>query len=246
MSDHSKIEWTDATWTPIRAAVAATEKIGWHCEHVSPGCEHCYAETLNRRLGTGLPFKPGHRKDVQIYLDEKMLTAPLRWRRPRMIFVCSMTDLFAEFVPDEWIDRMFAVMALSPQHKFQLLSKRSARMKSYCSQRDHMSAAHARLWHAFRERGGKFEQCPILPLPNVWLGVSVEDQQRYDERVGDLRATPAAVHFFSFEPLLGPIHADYLGEWCIVGCESGAGFTRPLHPDWARAVRDQCQAAGTK
>src|SRR3990167_1704387 len=120
----SKIQWTDASWTPIRARNRATNKTGWHCEHATPGCEHCYAETMNKRLGTGLPFKPRHRKDVELFLDEKTLTAPLRWRKPRMIFVCSMTDLFADFVPDEWIDAMYGVMTQARMHIFQVLTKR--------------------------------------------------------------------------------------------------------------------------
>ena len=132
MGDHSKIEWTDASWNAIRARNKATGKVGWHCEHASPGCVHCYSESFNRdRLGTRLAFKPGHRDDVEIFLDEAMLLQPLRWRRPRKIFVCSMTDLFGEFVPDAMIDRVFAVMALAPQHTFLVLTKRSARLREY-------------------------------------------------------------------------------------------------------------------
>jgi protein gp37 len=135
MADKSAIEWTDASWSPIRARNLKTGKIGWHCEHSTTGCEFCYAEGMNKRLGTGLPFKPGHRKDIEIFLDDKMLLAPLRWRRPRMIFVCSMTDLFADFVKDEWIDKVFAVMALCPQHTFQCLTKRAERMRGYFAER---------------------------------------------------------------------------------------------------------------
>src|SRR5258708_16196189 len=126
MADRSAIEWTDATWTPIRAR---TDNVGWHCEHVSEGCRNCYAEGINRRLGTGLSFKPALKP--ALFLDEKMLLAPLKWKKPRTIFVCSMTDLFADFVRDEWIDRMFAVMALCPQHRFQVLTKRAQRMREY-------------------------------------------------------------------------------------------------------------------
>lgn len=131
MADNSAIEWTDATWNPVRARNLETGKVGWHCEHATTGCEFCYAEGFNKRLGTGLAFKPGHRADIEIFLDEAMLTQPLRWKKPRRIFVGSMTDLFADFVPDEFIDRMFAVMALAPQHTFQLLTKRAARMREY-------------------------------------------------------------------------------------------------------------------
>src|SRR6185295_1326030 len=113
----TKIEWTDATWNPIRARNTKTGKTGWFCTHVSEGCANCYAERINVKPGatggTGLPYKPGHlaNGDVELFLDENTLTQPLRWRAPRMVFVCSMTDLFADFVPDEWLDRIFAVMA---------------------------------------------------------------------------------------------------------------------------------------
>jgi protein gp37 len=261
MSDGSKIEWTDATWNPVRARHAAMPdpereppRNGWYCEHVSPGCEHCYAETMNNRLGTGLPFKPGHRKDVEIYLDAKTLLAPHGWKKPRMIFVCSMTDLFGEWVTDEWIDRIFTVMALCPQHTFQVLTKRPDRMREY-----------------FRDGGANTDVVLSTfwqwPFPNVWLGVSAEDQQRADERIPVLLDTPAAVKFVSLEPLLGPIdlvtggevteigHINWLRghrgpeppiprlDWVIVGGESGPG-ARPMHPDWARSLRGQCKAAG--
>jgi protein gp37 len=267
MSDCSKIEWTDASWTPIRARRKSASaqvgdrgwrsalpggKLGWHCEHVTTGCEHCYAERMNKRLGTGLPFKPGHRKDIDIFLDDEMLTAPLRWRKPRMIFVCSMSDLFADFVKDEWIDRVFAVMALAPQHTFQVLTKRAERMRAYFS--GCLDVAIERHW----------------PLPNVWLGVSCERQQESDARIPLLLQTPAAVRFVSAEPLLGPIDLrNYLDgreehgvdmarpvgsrvgccvgwtpplDWVIVGGESGPE-ARPMHPDWARSLRDRCAAA---
>ena len=136
------IAWTDSTWTPIRARSKHFDfgansppggrvRVGWHCEPVSEACRNCYAEDLNMRLGTGLAYKPGNRADVDIVLDEKMLTAPLRWRKGRRIFVCSMTDLFGRFVPDEFIDKMFAVMALTPRHTYQILTKRPERMPAY-------------------------------------------------------------------------------------------------------------------
>lgn len=295
MADRSNIEWTDASWTPIRARHKATGKIGWHCTHATPGCVHCYAEGLNKRLGTGLPFKPGHAGEIELFLDEEMLLAPLRWRKPRMIFVCSMTDLFADFVPDEWIDRIFAVMALTPQHTYQVLTKRSARMRAYVGALAGTypdgwpkNEAHYRVW----QQMGRVDQLglgckpPAWPLPNAWLGVSAEDQRRADERIPDLLATPAAIRFVSAEPLLGPIDLTRLDllryfkvpnpddpnwprntfdalrgrsdihpihhaepdwcklDWIIVGGESGRG-ARPMHPDWARQIRDQCAAAGT-
>ncbi len=291
MGDKTKIEWSEATWTPIRARNRATGKVGWHCERVTPGCEHCYSESLNKRHGTGLPFKPGHRADVELFLDEEMLLAPLRWRRPRMIFVCSMTDLFATFVPDAWIDRVFAVMALAPQHTFQVLTKRAGRMREWFSDRTSFARGDGSFSRGGRVAAAAAEidatrgrALPGWPLPNVWLGVSAEDQRRADERCSHLLKTPAAVWFVSAEPLLGPIDFTRLSitdpdppqlsfgynalrgavspwlegqrqedladpdnprlDWVIVGGESGRG-ARPMHPDWARSIRDQCKATGT-
>lgn len=209
MGDKSKIEWTDASWTPIRARNKATGKVGWHCEHVTAGCEHCYSETMNMRHGTQLSFKPGHRKDVEIFLDEEMLRKPLEWKRPRMVFVCSMTDLFAEFVSDEWIDKMFYTMARSRWHTFQILTKRSARM------RDYLNGVDPEKWVAFWSERLAYKQGipklgvepsePTWPPANIWFGVSAEDQERANERIPDLLAIPAAVRFVSYEPALGPI-----------------------------------------
>jgi len=258
MGSKTSIEWTrgddgsaGATWNPIRARNLATGKIGWHCEHVSEGCRNCYSESMNRRLGTGLDFKPGHRADVEIFLDEKMLLAPLRWKKPRRVFVNSMTDTFAEFVKDEWIDRMFAVMALAPQHTFQVLTKRPGRMQTYCC-----DPQSQRIWRLACNMGqpGRALSATLAkfgspwPLPNVWLGVSAEDQATFEERRQSLRDTPAAVRFFSLEPLLGPIDigpALVTGcyHWTIVGGESGP-HARPMNPQWARDIRDQCKAAG--
>ena len=109
MGAASSIEWTEASWTPVRARNRVTGKVGWHCEHATPGCENCYSESFNMRLGTGLPFKPGHRADIEIFLDGEMLLAPLRWKRPRRIFVCSMTDAFADFVRSEWLDKICSI-----------------------------------------------------------------------------------------------------------------------------------------
>jgi protein gp37 len=274
MSDNSAIEWTDATWTPIRARNLKTGKVGWYCEHATTGCEFCYAEGMNKRLGTGLPFKPGHRKDVEIFLDEKMLLLPLRWKKPRMIFVCSMTDLFADFVPDESIDKMFAVIALTPQHTYQVLTKRAERMREYFQQaglyRRVLDFADSDLRRLYRKLGGIGIGNPATsPLRNVWLGVSAERQQEADERIPLLLDTPAAVRFISAEPLLGPIdltewlrdghptqdqvdgpygmhylrHSAPRFDWLIVGGESSPS-ARPMHPDWARSLRDQCAAAG--
>src|SRR6266852_4992529 len=193
MSDKTAIEWTDSTWNPIRARNLKTRKLGWHCEHATTGCEFCYAEGFNKRLGTGLAFKPGHRKDVEIFLDEKMLLQPLRWRAPRMIFCCSMTDLFADFVSDEQIDKMFAVMALCPQHNFQVLTKRARRMREYFGSHD-IGARWAITAESVNDAVIPRESSyPIFDpitargwtnngLPNVWLGISAERQQEWDER----------------------------------------------------------------
>lgn len=262
----TNIEWTGESWNPIRARALDNGMIGWHCEHASPGCQNCYAETQNmaRRfnLGTDYAYKPGHRKDIEVFLDEAALVKPFGWKKGRKVFVCSMTDLFADFVTDEMIDRIFAVMALCPQHTFQVLTKRSARMREYLT-----TGRHFKIQSATRDLGlpelkrsermrSHVQRGTLLPLPNVWLGVSVEDQQRADERIPDLLATPAAIRWISAEPLLGPVsiidamwardpmqclHASI--DWVVVGGESGSK-ARPMHPDWARSLRDQCAAAG--
>ena len=245
MADKSKIEWTDATWNPITG-----------CSLVSPGCTHCYAMTLagtrlkNHPSRKGLT-KPTDRGPVwtgEVRFNEQWLDQPIRWKKPRRVFVCAHGDLFHEDVPDEWIDQVFAVMALSPQHNFQVLTKRPDRMRVYG-------------W-LVPKRKSKIEEitavkcsaAPYLknvsvrwPLPNVWLGVSAEDLQRADERIPVLLDTPAAVRFVSLEPLLGPIDAYpyFLPrsngglDWVIAGGESGPG-ARPMHPDWVRSIRDQC------
>ncbi|HEX3809571.1 MAG TPA: phage Gp37/Gp68 family protein [Rhizomicrobium sp.] len=264
MAAKSKIEWTDSTWKPIRARRLSTGKVGWHCVHMSEGCRNCYAERQNKNTfyGNGLAYKPGHEMDIEIFLDEKTLTAPLRWKNPRQIFVCSMTDLFADFVKDEWIDRIFAVMALCPQHTFQILTKRPERMRAYLTEARAkfagemlgtyemiVSAAMGKLGLGPGQFRETFPNGMPWPLPNVWLGTSCEDQATANARSGPLFDTPAAVRFFSLEPLLGPIDM-HLGEdlsltpdWVIVGGESGPN-ARPMHPDWARSLRDQCAAAG--
>lgn len=277
MSAITAISWTDSTWTPVRAMRLAPQedgtvkrRIGWHCEHVSPGCVHCYSERLNRFVGTGQEFKPAHlvhvtgqgdmRGDVNVFLDEKMLTQPLRWKRGRTIFVCSMTDLFAEFVSDEIIDRMFAVMALAPQHTYQVLTKRSARMRAYFAHpiREALIGQQVGLLELARS-GSPVSEWSGLPMPHVWLGVSAEDQKRADERLPDLLATPAAVRFVSIEPMLGQvaIFSEITGELLhtsgdefdpgsidlvIVGGESGR-LARPFVLGHAKEIVRQCRAA---
>jgi protein gp37 len=272
MSDKSAIEWTDATWTPIRARNLTTGKIGWHCEKVSAGCVHCYAESINLRLGTQRPYagivrvepnKTTHKPaaNVEVYLDEPTLTKPLSWRKPRQVFVCSMTDLFGEWVPDEWIDRMFAVMAHCPQHTFQVLTKRPERMVAYCGdpiRRGYLIGNAAEDLGTFPKTASYFGPTETwrYPLENVWLGVSVENQATADERIPLLLNTPAAVRFVSYEPALGPAdfathfgiapnHDDLRGllHWLIVGGESGPN-ARPCDVAWIRSAVEQCKAAG--
>ncbi len=288
MGATSTIQWTDATWTPIRARVredagkialakgytsllqiasAMAGRVGPHCEHVSPGCENCYSEAGNGRClpanGTGLPFDRRSRDLVEIQVDEKILEQPLHWRKPRKIFVCSQTDMFADFVTDEMIDRVFAVMALCPQHTFQVLTKRSIRMLNWmCAPGCLLRFDEVRKRASLMARGPQPEYG--WPLPNVWLGVSVEDQQRADERIPHLLATPAALRFVSAEPLLRPVDLfSYFPcshekggcatcrdwevasgiDWVIVGGESGPG-ARPCDLAWVHSIVMQCENAG--
>lgn len=286
MSTSTSIEWTDATWSPLRARRRDTGKVGQHCERVSPGCTNCYAATHNRRNlpngGTGLDYVRGSRDLVETFVDTLVLTQPLSWRAPRRIFVENQSDLFADFYDDEQIDHVFGVMALAPQHTFQVLTKRPDRMRRYLT-----GEGHKQRWNA---RGDNLEfegeearrsdiRCAMTmidrdgynrvgglrwPLPNVWLGVTAEDQQRADERIPILLDTPAALRFVSFEPLLGPVttleRAALRGpwdmarglkldamsalDWIIVGGESGAG-ARACQVPWIRALVDEARWRGT-
>ncbi|WP_157234958.1 DUF5131 family protein [Methylosinus sp. LW4] len=207
----TKIEWAHAglgrgaTWNPIRARnlVSGRDERGWHCEKVSPACKNCYAERWNQRPGiggTGLTYKPAHRGDVEHYLDEKTLREPLHWKTPRGIFVGSMTDMFGAWVKDDWLDKILAIAALSPQHIFIFLTKRPEGMRDYFSSLDLRRVAKI----IYEIAPG----APIhlrLPLPNVWLGVTVEDDPRANERIPELLATPAAVRIVSYEPALGAV-----------------------------------------
>ena len=201
------IEWCDETWNPVTG-----------CTKVSPGCAHCYAETFAERFRgvPGHPFEQGF--DLKLWPER--LTKPLSWKKPRKVFVNSMSDLFHEDVPFEFIDRVFAVMALTPQHTYQVLTKRPERMREYLTGRDGLNkAARQRIHgavHGFITSGWSTFEMP-WPLPNVWLGTSVELQHWLDIRVPELLATPAAVRFLSCEPLLGPlnfrIQASERDEW---------------------------------
>jgi len=249
----TKIEWTHRpgttgeTWNPVTG-----------CTKVSEGCHRCYAERMARRLAGryGYPEQPRH-FDVTLHPDR--LEEPLRWRKPRTVFVCSMGDLFHEDVPIEFIDKVFAVMALSPAHTFQVLTKRPDRMKTYLEY-NKGQIEYVWLVNALRH-GIHIGQRRHLewPLANVWCGTTAENQRTADERIPLLLQTPAAVQFVSCEPLLS--HIDLVQsvnklhwldkaslepggiDWAIVGGESGPG-ARPMHPEWARSIQNQCQEAG--
>lgn len=335
MADGTKIEWTDATWNPTTG-----------CAVVSPGCTNCYAMKLAGTRLRNHPSRVGLTKDTkagpvwtgEVRFNREWLDQPLRWSKPRMIFVCAHGDLFAEGVPDLWIDHVFSVMALAPQHTFQVLTKRPERMREYfAGRRANFGRAsevlHEHISHGLSEAEHQ-DAVDLLDLfdsmgktlPNVWLGVSVEDQKRADERIPILLDTPAAIRWISAEPLLGPLDigrwaataevnckqckqsfwlhnadpcehkdgggwtlacphcggcrckpawteadsrtmdmeppADWIDrevgrftkvhptipiksglDWVVAGGESGPG-ARPMHPDWARSLRDQCAAAG--
>lgn len=266
MGDKTGISWTDATWNPIRG-----------CSRVSAGCVNCYAEAVARRFkGPGLAYEGLvnnlGRWNGTVRVVEDHMRDPLRWQKPRRIFVNSMSDLFHENLADAEIDRVFAVMLLSPRHTFQVLTKRADRMRRYMTD----PALYDRVLRAageFRGERPELNQIGIdnpttCPKPWIWLGVSVEDQKAADERIPDLIATPAKVRFLSCEPLLGPVcltgaaigdcddpqcgdstwdHYCTLGHpklhWVIGGCESGRN-ARSCDVGWLRLLRDSCRVAG--
>lgn len=271
------IAWCTETWNPLRG-----------CSRVSDGCRNCYAEAMAGRFsGVGQPYEGTITKDSHgqskwngtIKLVGEHLQDPLRWIRPRIVFVNSMSDLFHESVPDEFIDQVFAVMALAKQHTFQVLTKRPERMLAYlsrpavevrvglqafdfCLQAQHLSGGTSKLGKGLSMKASDINPGGLAnwPLPNVWIGCTVENQETADVRIPLLLQTPAAVRWLSMEPLLGAVdlallgtlprsqHANYtqthdLLHWVVVGGESGSN-ARPMHPDWARSLRDQCAEAG--
>ena len=292
MSDKSGIEWTDATWSPTTG-----------CDRISAGCDNCYALTMAARLKAmgsakyqtdGDPRTSGPGFGLTVHED--VLSLPFKWRKPKRIFVNSMSDLFHDQVPDAFLDEVFGVMAVAHAlygHTFQVLTKRHSRMRSYLTQtlrtlpggyigstrKAIAGAAHR--WAIDRINAGALsdaiEHGTGWPLPGVWIGVSVEDQKWADIRIPALLETPAAVRWLSCEPLLGPVrladvqmpqwghagshngvgtadcpralhhHHDarckHPIDWLVVGGESGPG-SRPMHPDWARSLRDECRRAG--
>ncbi len=203
----SSIEWTEATWNPVTG-----------CDKVSPGCKYCYAEVMARRLkGMG---QPNYRNGFELTLQPHMMDRPLTWRRPRMIFVNSMSDLFHEDVPLEYIRRVFATIGQAHWHTFQVLTKRAARLEAVAARLD---------WPA-----------------NLWMGVSVE-RQDYAFRIEHLKRTPARTKFLSLEPLLGPLTDLDLGriDWVIVGGESGHA-ARTMKEAWVADIQAQCRRANTR
>lgn len=263
MAEKTKIEWTEATWNP------------WHgCHKVSPGCKNCYMFREKKHYG----------QDPNVVVRSKTkFYDPLKWKEPRTIFTCSWSDFFIEEA-DPWRDEAFAIMALTPHHTYQVLTKRPDRMLEYLSSSFRLAAIAKHMQTiAGNSKSMQFQQDAFnilqslnylnFVLPNVWLGVSVEDQKTADERIPLLLQTPAALRWLSIEPLLGPVdleevnttlvsHYDVLRgaevfpdgygtiarkcdgvNWAVAGGESGPD-ARPMHPDWVRSLRDQCTAAG--
>jgi len=224
----TKIEWTEKTWNPIRARRKSDDSRGWYCELVSEGCRNCYAEKMNRNtyFGNGLPYKPATLPEVDLFLDDKILQQPLHWSKPQNVFPCSMTDLFGRWAKDEWLDRIFAVMALAQQHTFQVLTKRPERMRDYLSGETAQRIAELIMLYRFtRDFNSDYEfdardaDLDRWPLPNVHLGTSVENQKTADERIPLLLQTPAAVRWISAEPLLGPVDLRNLKDGTFNGLD---------------------------
>ena len=201
----SRIEWTESTWNPVTG-----------CNKISPGCKHCYAEKMSKRLKA--MGQRNYRNGFELTLQPHMLELPLRWKKPQTIFVNSMSDLFHKDVPLEYVEEVFGVMKRAHWHRFQVLTKRADRLEMLA---------------------------PLLDWPeNVWMGVSVENA-KYKFRIDHLRRTPAKTKFLSLEPLLGPLRNLDLSniDWAIVGGESGFG-ARPMLVNWVTEIREQCQKAG--
>lgn len=276
MADKTKIEWSDATWNVITG-----------CSPVSPGCANCYAAQLAGTRLKNHPSRAGLTKEVNgrpvwtgdVRFNEEWLTLPLRWKKPRRIFVCAHSDIFHSNVPDEWLDKIFAVMVLASQHTFQVLTKRPERMRAYIhaimdGQRQLASSATT-----IKSGLAGMAVASVLKkgiIHNVWLGVTAENQEQANKRIPLLMGTPAAKRFVSIEPMLSHVdleavvfrhskgfwgdalswsHLPYSRreelkngavypaiDWVICGGESGPN-ARPMHPDWVRSLRDQCQEA---
>ncbi|PKR54260.1 DUF5131 family protein [Thalassospira marina] len=227
----TKIEWTQRlgtkgeTWNPIRARNKATGGIGHFCTKVSAGCQNCYAADFQKRFKNPVRYAAQDADKVELFLDEKALLKPLHWKKPRTIFVCSMTDLFFEGHDDEWIDSVLAVAALCPQHTFIILTKRIKTACQYMTSIDNgngeridlsrdpmIEGAAQRIYHDRTGEDPSVWLAVHLPLPNVWIGTSIEDQATANERIPVLLETPATVRFVSAEPLLGPVDLESLDD----------------------------------
>lgn len=227
MGDKTAIQWTDATWNPVVAY--ANGKRGWMCTKPSDGCKNCYAERLNKVYGNGLDYTHKNADAVEWRLAN--LEQPLKWKKPRRIFVESMSDLFHEKVPDEFIDRVFKVMQSARHHAFQVLTKRPERMRDFLKNKVSVP------WggYSFPDPWGK----------HIWLGTSIENQKTADERIPLLLQTLAAIRWISVEPMLGPVDLRALNglDWVVIGGESGSK-ARPFNVQWARDIISQCRVAG--
>ena len=265
MGTTTEISWTDATWNPVTG-----------CTRVSPGCDHCYIERTPPFRIEGRKFEGrGIGSSTGVQLHQERLTQPLKWRKPRRVFVCSLADLFHADVPDDYIAQVFAVMAANyewdrPTHVFQVLTKRPARMRALLSSSGFRSMVAGHVARMTDEAHADRVHDNVLhhhwPLPNVWLGVTAENQEWAGKRVPHLLETPAAVRFVSVEPMLGPLklcscypggmsygtcdgpqedcaaHGRNALDWVICGGESGPS-ARQMQPQWAMGLRDQCSGA---
>lgn len=239
----TSIEWTDRSINPFRARDGQGHT-GHHCEKISPGCANCYASTMQRRFLMS-EYNKVRRAGIELFLDESKLQEVLRRKTPTKWFWCDMTDMFLEDYPDEWIDKCFAVMALTPQHTHQILTKRPERMRHYLGTNETSRQFRMqKIWMEMLDFREDADHMIHLPFPNVWLGVSVEDQQTADERIPVLLETPAVVRWISAEPLLGTVNlykVDVRGEfWLYYNTLSGVKHdgqsTDPIQPvgklDW--------------
>lgn len=243
----TKIEWCDMTWNVVTG-----------CTKVSSGCKHCYAERMSKRLAGRFGYPVDNPFQVTLHPDK--LLDPFKWKKSKRVFVCSMGDLFHEDVSFDFIDQVFAVMQKLIHHQFMVLTKRPERMKAYY---DHLEGENRFIYleSAYRHLDMDPPGSTMFPFPNIWLGVSAENQETADQRIPILLSIPAAKRFVSCEPLLGPVDlwsARYINpngsitgavthwtgglDWVIVGGESGPG-ARPMNPEWVRSIRDDCLAA---
>ncbi len=267
----TSIQWCDHSINPLRARNLETGKVGHFCAKVSQGCKNCYSSKLQTPHLVGLPFVAENRPKIELFFEEKAIQEVLRRRKPTKYFWCDMTDMFWEEYPDEWIERCFAAMALTPWHTHLVLTKRGARLMKWSNRQflagdvqvkaNDLRDRYKIPWPAVLKRECLGEEghmrdpaelmevidCEPWPLPNVWIGVSVEDQAMADERTQYLRSVPAAVRFISQEPQLGNIEwtGDMLNgiSWIIIGGESGPN-ARPFDIDWPRKTITQCQPHG--